>query len=156
MVARPHPGPLPLERGKRRPRLWLITVELFGRCVLRGGLKKCTANIRRKNPSPSSNAACSPLSPAASAWEPSPGLGAGTAATLELAVPVRSPAPMHRAAEDTEPLFSLVLPADLDTQDLEVVVQVRQRDRVLLEAQLCRPAPSPGATDQLTIDLKRP
>ncbi len=94
--------------------------------------------------------------PAASAWEPSPGLGAGTAATLELAVPVRSPAPMHRAAEDTEPLFSLVLPADLDTQDLEVVVQVRQRDRVLLEAQLCRPAPSPGATDQLTIDLKRP
>ncbi len=120
-------------------------------------------------PSPETSA------PAVSAWEPSLGMGAGTAATLELTVPVRSPAPMPpRVVEDAGSLssllnglkpadpavspsqLSLVLPADLDTQDLEVVVQVRQRDRVLLEAQLCRPAPSPGATDQLTIDLQRP
>ncbi len=110
--------------------------------------------------------------PTASAWEPPPGTGAGITATLELAV--QSPAPMPRASEDTESLYSLligrepagpaaassqlslVLPDDLGATDLEVVVQVRQRDRVLLEAQLYRPAPSPGATDQLTIDLIRP
>ena len=60
-------------------------------------------------------------------------------------VPAREPTPL-----------SLVLPADLGTLDLEVVVQVRQRDRVLLEGQLHCSAPSPGATDRLTIDLRRP
>ena len=114
--------------------------------------------------------------PTISARESSPGLSEGTPATMEPEVPVtvRSPPTPLAMAEDTESLYSLliglspeghatdpsqlslVLPADLDTADLEVVVQLRQRDRVLLEGQLRRPAPSPGATDQLTINLKRP
>lgn len=103
-----------------------------------------------------------------------PGMSAGTTATLERAMPVRSSAPSPRTAEDTEALYSLliglepvgpaahssqlslVLPADLGTQDLEIVVQVRQRDRLLLEGQLRRPAPSPGTSDPLTIHLQRP
>jgi hypothetical protein len=103
-----------------------------------------------------------------------PGMSTGTTATLERAMPVRSSAPLPRTAEDTEALYSLliglepvgpaapssqlslVLPDDLGTQDLEIVVQVRQRDRLLLEGQLRRPAPSPGASDPLTIHLQRP
>lgn len=109
-----------------------------------------------------------------SAQESLPAMSAGTTATLALAMPVRSQAPMPRFVEASDsrvallnglspdrcvaPLshLSLVLPADLGTQDLEVLVQVRQRDRLLLEGQLRRPAPSPGTSDPLTIHLKRP
>ena len=103
-----------------------------------------------------------------------PGMSAGTTATLERAMAVRLSAPLPRAAEDAEALhslltglepigpaapssnLSLVLPADLEALDLEVLVQVRQRDRLLLEGQLRRPAPSPGTSDPLTIHLQRP
>ena len=114
-----------------------------------------------------------PSAPTGSAWEPSPGLGGGSTATLEMAVPVLAPAPLHQEVEDPElqhaqvsapspvdPILAsplvLVLPADLGAPDLEVVVQVRQRGRVLLEGQLRCLAPSPGATDRLSIDLTRP
>lgn len=52
-------------------------------------------------------------------------------------------------------VLRLDLPAELDAQDLEVVVQLRAGGQVVGEGQLRRPVPSKGATAKLTLEIKR-
>ena len=52
-------------------------------------------------------------------------------------------------------VLRLDLPAELEAQDIEVVVQLRAGGRVVSEGQLRRPAPSKGATAKLSLEIKR-
>ncbi len=52
-------------------------------------------------------------------------------------------------------VVKLELPNHLDETDLEVVVQIRSKGKVIAENQLKRTAPSHGMTSRLTIEIKR-
>jgi len=52
-------------------------------------------------------------------------------------------------------VLRLDLPAELDAQDIEVVVQLRAGGQVVSEGQLRRPVPSKGATAKLSLEIKR-
>lgn len=52
-------------------------------------------------------------------------------------------------------VLRLEVPAELEGQELEVVVQLRAQGAVVAEGQLHRPAPAKGATAKLTVELKR-
>jgi signal recognition particle receptor subunit beta len=47
------------------------------------------------------------------------------------------------------------LPADCTGDDIEVVVQIRQRDQVIAEGHLKRPVPAKGIAAKLNLELKR-
>ncbi len=52
-------------------------------------------------------------------------------------------------------VLRLEVPADVDGQELEVVVQLRHQGKVLVEGQLHRQAPAKGSTARLSVELKR-
>jgi small GTP-binding protein len=52
-------------------------------------------------------------------------------------------------------VLRLEVPADVDGQELEVVVQLRHQGKVLVEGQLHRHAPAKGTTARLSVELKR-
>jgi len=52
-------------------------------------------------------------------------------------------------------VLRLEVPAEVEGQDIEVVVQVRQHGQVLAEGQISRPAPGKGSTAKLSVELKR-
>jgi signal recognition particle receptor subunit beta len=52
-------------------------------------------------------------------------------------------------------VLRLEVPADVDGQELEVVVQLRHQGKVLVEGQLQRHAPAKGTTARLSVELKR-
>ncbi|HLP30806.1 MAG TPA: GTPase domain-containing protein [Geothrix sp.] len=52
-------------------------------------------------------------------------------------------------------VLRLEVPAELDGQEIEVVVQLRRQGQVLAEGQIQRPAPSKGSTAKLSVELKR-
>ncbi len=47
------------------------------------------------------------------------------------------------------------VPADVDGQEFEVVVQLRSKGQVVAEGQIHRPVPGKGTTGKLSIELKR-
>jgi len=62
-----------------------------------------------------------------------------------------------QVARPTPPsVLYLDVPASMDGQDLEVVVQVRHQGQVVAEGLLHRPAPGPGTIARLSVELKRP
>jgi len=52
-------------------------------------------------------------------------------------------------------VLRLEVPADMDGQELEVVVQLRHQGQILVEGQIHRPAPGKGSTSRLSVELKR-
>ncbi|GLH74632.1 hypothetical protein GETHLI_31340 [Geothrix limicola] len=52
-------------------------------------------------------------------------------------------------------VLRLEVPAEMDGQDIEVVVQLRFQGQVLTEGQIHRPAPGKGSTAKLSVELKR-
>lgn len=52
-------------------------------------------------------------------------------------------------------VLRLEVPAELDGQEIEVVVQLRRQGQVLAEGQIHRPAPGKGSTAKLSVELKR-
>jgi hypothetical protein len=52
-------------------------------------------------------------------------------------------------------ILRLEVPAEVDGQEIEVVVQLRHRGQVLAEGQVHRPAPGKGSTAKLSVELKR-
>ncbi|MBP1771609.1 MAG: hypothetical protein H6P99_772 [Holophagaceae bacterium] len=52
-------------------------------------------------------------------------------------------------------VLRLEVPAELDGQEIEVVVQLRRQGQVLAEGQIQRPAPGKGSTAKLSVELKR-
>jgi len=52
-------------------------------------------------------------------------------------------------------VLRLEVPAEVDGQEIEVVVQLRRQGQVLAEGQIQRPAPGKGSTAKLTVELKR-
>ena len=52
-------------------------------------------------------------------------------------------------------VLRLEVPADLEGQVIEVVVQLRHQGQVLVEGQISRPAPGKGSTAKLSVELKR-
>ena len=55
----------------------------------------------------------------------------------------------------TPSVLKLELPADCAPDEIEVVVQIRQKDRVLAEGQLKRPVPGKGIAAKVSVELKR-
>ena len=53
-------------------------------------------------------------------------------------------------------VLKLELPPDCDSEEIEVVVQIRQKDRILAEGKLKRPLPGKGIAAKVSIELKRP
>jgi hypothetical protein len=52
-------------------------------------------------------------------------------------------------------VLRLEVPAEVEGQELEVVVQLRHQGRVLVEGQIHRSAPAKGTTAKLSVELKR-
>jgi hypothetical protein len=52
-------------------------------------------------------------------------------------------------------VLRLEVPAELEGQVIEVVVQLRHQGQVLVEGQVSRPAPGKGSTAKLSVELKR-
>ena len=52
-------------------------------------------------------------------------------------------------------VLRLEVPAEMDGQEIEVVVQIRRQGQVLVEGQIHRPAPGKGSTAKLSVELKR-
>ncbi len=52
-------------------------------------------------------------------------------------------------------VLRLEVPAELEGQVIEVVVQLRHQGQVLVEGQISRPAPGKGSTAKLSVELKR-
>jgi len=52
-------------------------------------------------------------------------------------------------------ILRLEVPAEVDGQEIEVVVQLRHRGQVLAEGQVHRQAPGKGSTAKLSVELKR-
>jgi len=95
------------------------------------------------------------------------------AALASLRVEGRRPAPKPRTTDPTDVISSLLdeltlvgrqgapsvlrieVPADLDGQEVEVVVQLRHRGAVVAEGGIHRPAPTKGSTAKLSVELKR-
>jgi hypothetical protein len=55
----------------------------------------------------------------------------------------------------TPSVLRLELPTDCAPEEIEVVVQVRQKDRILSEGHLKRPVPGKGIAAKVSIELKR-
>jgi hypothetical protein len=55
----------------------------------------------------------------------------------------------------TPSVIRLELPSDCGSEEIEVVVQVRQKDRILGEGKLKRPLPGKGIAAKVSIELKR-
>jgi signal recognition particle receptor subunit beta len=51
--------------------------------------------------------------------------------------------------------LKITLPASLEAGDLEVVVQIRQKDQVIAQGQIKKPAPGKGLVAKLSVELKR-
>jgi signal recognition particle receptor subunit beta len=52
-------------------------------------------------------------------------------------------------------VLRLEVPAEVDGQEIEVVVQLRRLGQVLAEGQIHRPAPGKGSTAKLSVEMKR-
>ncbi len=52
-------------------------------------------------------------------------------------------------------VLRIEVPADLEGQEIEVVVQLRHQGAVVAEGQIQRPAPAKGSTAKLSVELKR-
>ncbi len=52
-------------------------------------------------------------------------------------------------------VLRLEVPAEVDGQEIEVVVQLRYKGELLAEGQIHRPAPGKGSTAKLSVELKR-
>ena len=52
-------------------------------------------------------------------------------------------------------ILRLEVPAEVDGDEIEVVVQLRHRGQVLVEGQIRRPAPGKGSTAKLSVEMKR-
>ncbi len=52
-------------------------------------------------------------------------------------------------------ILRLEVPADVDGQEIEVVVQLRHQGQVLVEGQIRRAAPGKGSTAKLSVEMKR-
>ena len=52
-------------------------------------------------------------------------------------------------------VLKLELPADCAPDEIEVVVQIRQKDRILSEGKLKRPVPGKGIAAKVSVELKR-
>ncbi len=52
-------------------------------------------------------------------------------------------------------ILRLEVPAEVDGQEIEVVVQLRRDGQVLAEGQVRRPAPGKGSTAKLSVEMKR-
>ena len=88
--------------------------------------------------------------------------------TVQSPAPLKSKSPNPKAAIDTllgeltqvgklgaPSVLRLELPADCDTAEIEVFVQIRQKDRTLIEGRLKRPVPGKGIAAKVSIELKR-
>jgi len=51
--------------------------------------------------------------------------------------------------------LKITLPGNLEAGDLEVVVQVRQKDQIIAQGQIKKPAPGKGLVAKLSVELKR-
>jgi small GTP-binding protein len=61
----------------------------------------------------------------------------------------------HAGRSGAPSVLRLEVPAEVEGQDLEVVVQLRHHGRVLVEGQIQRQAPAKGTTARLSVELKR-
>lgn len=88
--------------------------------------------------------------------------------TVQSPAPQKSKSPNPKAAIDTllgeltqvgklgaPSVLRLELPADSGTDEIDVVVQVRQKDRILVEGRLKRPVPGKGIAAKVSVELKR-
>lgn len=88
--------------------------------------------------------------------------------TVQSPAPQKSKSPNPKAAIDTllgeltqvgklgtPSVLRLELPADTGTEEIDVVVQIRQKDRILVEGRLKRPVPGKGIAAKVSIELKR-
>ena len=55
----------------------------------------------------------------------------------------------------TAATLKIALPASMDGAELEVFVQIRQKDQVIAQGQIKKPAPGAGLVSKLTVELKR-
>ena len=95
------------------------------------------------------------------------------AALAALKVETRRPAAKPKSADSRDAISSLLgeltqvgrqgapsvlrleVPADLEGQEVEVLVQLRHRGQVVAEGQIQRPAPGRGSTAKLSVELRR-
>jgi len=109
-----------------------------------------------------------PVPPARTAHKVDP-----LAALAGLKVEPRRPGPKAKPADAKDAISSLMgeltlvgrsgapsvlrleVPADLDGQEIEVLVQLRHQGQVMAEGQIHRPAPGKGSTAKLSVELKR-
>ena len=115
-----------------------------------------------------------PLEPAATEAKPAARAKADPLAALAaLELGARKPAPKAKSPDHKDAINSLLgeltlvgrsgapsvlrleVPAELEGQELEVVVQLRAQGQTVAEGQIHRPAPAKGATAKLTVELKR-
>ncbi len=117
---------------------------------------------------PSESAFVVPARPAKSAPKVDP-----LAALSSLMEDTKRPAAKHKAIDHKDAINSLMgeltqvgrsgapsvlrleVPPEVDGQEVEVVVQLRQGGRILVEGQIRRPAPGKGSTAKLSVELKR-
>ena len=52
-------------------------------------------------------------------------------------------------------VIKIELPSDCEPDDIDVVVQIRQKDRILSEGRLKRPVPGKGIAAKVSVELKR-
>jgi signal recognition particle receptor subunit beta len=52
-------------------------------------------------------------------------------------------------------VLRLEIPPDMEGQEIEILVQLRQRGEVVVEGQILRPTPAKGSTAKLSVELKR-
>ena len=115
-----------------------------------------------------------PIEPAAPEAKPAARAKADPLAALAaLELGARKPAPKAKSPDHKDAINSLLgeltlvgrsgapsvlrleVPAELEGQELEVVVQLRAQGQTVAEGQIHRPAPAKGATAKLTVELKR-
>jgi hypothetical protein len=51
--------------------------------------------------------------------------------------------------------LKIALPASIDGAELEVFVQIRQKNQVIAEGQIKKPAPGKGLVSKISVELKR-
>jgi len=51
--------------------------------------------------------------------------------------------------------LKIALPASMDGSELELIVQVRQKDQIIAQGQIKKPAPGKGLVSKLSVELKR-
>ena len=119
-------------------------------------------------PQPTESAFVVPARPAKPAAKVDP-----LAALSSLMEETKRPAAKHKAIDHKDAINSLMgeltqvgrsgapsvlrleVPPEVDGQEVEVVVQLRQGGRILVEGQIRRPAPAKGGTAKLSVELKR-